>query len=53
VINNKFIDDFFSLYDINTTETDSLINLVTIAKWLKSTKGHLKETLRNSYKICL
>lgn len=51
VINNEFIDDFFSLYDRNTTENDFVINLETIAKWLKTTKGHLKETLINSYSI--
>jgi phage anti-repressor protein len=49
VINNKFIDDFFSLYDRNTTENDFVINLETIAKWLKSIKGDLKKTLTNSY----
>lgn len=49
VINNQFIDDFFSLYDRNTTVNDFVINLETVAKWLKSTKGHLKDTLKNSY----
>ena len=39
VINNKFIDDFFSLYDRNTTDNDFVINLETVAKWLKSIKG--------------
>ena len=51
IINNEFINDFFSLYDRNTTDDDFVINLETIAKWLKTTKGHLKETLSNSYSI--
>lgn len=46
---NEFIDDFFSLYDRNTDSDDFVINLDIVAKWLKSTKGHLKETLTNSY----
>ena len=49
VVNNKFIDDFFSLYDRNTTDTDFVINLETVSKWLKSNKGDLKRTLINSY----
>ena len=49
IVNNQFIDDFFSLYDRNTTDNDFVINLETIAIWLKTTKGHLKETLINSY----
>lgn len=49
IINNNFIDDFFSLYDRNTTDNDFVINLETIAKWLKSNKGDLKKTLTNSY----
>ena len=51
VINNEFINDFFSLYDRNTTENDFVVNIETIAKWLKTTKGHLKETLINSYSL--
>ncbi len=49
VINNRFIDDFFSLYDRNTTDSDFVINLEIVAKWLKSKKGDLKKTLVNSY----
>jgi phage anti-repressor protein len=51
IINNEFINDFFSLYDRNTTDDDFVINLEIITKWLKTTKGHLKETLINSYSI--
>lgn len=48
-INNQFIDDFFKLYDSKTKDTDYVINLNVVAKWLKSTKGHLKETLVKTY----
>ena len=37
-INNKFIDDFFSLYDINTTNDDFVINLDNVIKWLQARK---------------
>ena len=40
---------FFSLYDRNTTDVDYVIKLDTVAKWLKSTKSHLKDTLKYSY----
>ena len=49
-ISNKFIDDFFSLYDL-TNKNVFIINLENIAKWLDSKKGDLKETLENSYKL--
>lgn len=48
-INNKFIDDFFSLYNIETSDTDFVINLDNIAKWLNSLKKVLKTTLKDSY----
>jgi phage anti-repressor protein len=48
-ISSKFIDDFFSLYDRNTNPDDFVISLDIVAKWLKSTKGHMKDTLKNSY----
>jgi phage anti-repressor protein len=49
-INNKFIDDFFGLYDMNTNDTDFVINIDVIANWLKSQKYTLNETLRKSYR---
>ena len=49
-INNRFIDDFFGLYNLNTTDTDFVIELETIAKWLKSYKRNLKSTLLESYR---
>jgi len=49
-INNKFIDDFFSLYDVNNNNS-FIINLDKISEWLNTKKGDLKETLTNSYKL--
>ena len=48
-ISSKFIDDFFSLYDRDTDQSDFVINLLILAKWLMTTKGELKKTLLNSY----
>ena len=50
-INNKFIDDFFSLYDINTTNDDFVINLDNVVKWLQARKKNLKATLISSYQV--
>jgi len=50
-INNKFIDDFFSLYDINTTNDDFVINLNNVAKWLNTHKRNIKKTLIESYQV--
>jgi phage anti-repressor protein len=48
-ISSSFIDDFFSLYDRNTTEDDFVIDLEILAKWLNSAKGDIKKTLTNTY----
>lgn len=48
-VDNKFIDDFFGLYDVNTQNTDLIINIEIVAKWLNTKKAHLKETLVRSY----
>jgi hypothetical protein len=48
-ISSKFIDDFFSLYNYKTLDTDFVINLDKLAIWLKAIKGSLKETLMASY----
>jgi len=48
-ISNKFIDDFFNLYDEKTTNDDFVINFNNIATWLKSPKFSLKRTLIESY----
>lgn len=48
-ISNKFIDDFFSLYTINTVDTDLIINFDNLVTWLKMRKDNLKKTLVSSY----
>ena len=50
-INNKFIDDFFNLYNINTTNDDFVININNVVKWLKAHKKNLKATLTESYQL--
>lgn len=49
-IPNQFIDDLFSFYDENTLQTDFVINMNVVAKWLDARKGKLIETLKRSYK---
>jgi phage anti-repressor protein len=48
-INNNFIDDFFGLYDTKDKYNFS-INIDVIAKWFNMKKGHIKDTLKESYK---
>ncbi len=48
-ISNSFIDDFFGLYNIKTTNNDFVIDLDTVCKWLNSQKKTLKRTLVNTY----
>ena len=45
-----FIDELFEFYDENTQQTDPVIRLDTVAKWLSSTKQSLMETLKHSYR---
>jgi len=47
-INNKFIDDFFSLYDTKDKYNFS-ININAISKWFEMRKDHIKKTLKESY----
>ena len=49
-VSNKFINDFFGLYDINNKNI-FIINIENIAKWLNTKKGKLKETLEISYEL--
>jgi phage anti-repressor protein len=49
VISNKFIDDFFSLYQYNTKDTEFVIDLEVLIKWLDARKSTIKETLVKSY----
>lgn len=50
-ISSKFIDDFFSLYNHKTLDTDFVINLDNLAKWLKGVKSNIKDTLKQSYTL--
>jgi hypothetical protein len=47
-INNNFIDDFFGLYKPEDKYNFS-INIEAIAKWFDIRKGHIKDTLVESY----
>jgi hypothetical protein len=49
VVSNKFIDDFFSLYQYNTKDSEFVIDLEVLTKWLGATKGSIKETLKTTY----
>ena len=50
-INNKFIDDFFNLYNVKTSNDDFVINLEKVAKWLNCKKFTLNDTIKNTYQI--
>lgn len=45
----SFIDELFELYDITTLQTDFVVKLDVISKWLKCNKGTLVKTLKRSY----
>ena len=44
-----FIDELFQFYDENTKQTDIVISLDAVAKWLKCSKKDLIQTLNRSY----
>lgn len=48
-ISNVFIDDFFSLYTSESTDTDLIINFDKLVDWLNMRKDNLKKTLILSY----
>ena len=48
-ISNSFINDFFSLYTVDTTDTDLIINFDNLVNWLNMRKENLKKTLIASY----
>jgi phage anti-repressor protein len=48
-VDGIFIDDFFSLYDLESNQSSCVINLEVVAKWLESTKAGLTKTLKESY----
>ena len=47
----EFINDFFIIYQYNTKDTDFVIELDILVKWLESIKGNITSTLRHTYKI--
>ena len=50
-ISNKFINDFFLLYTIETNDTDIIIDFDNLVIWLDIRKYSLKRTLTDSYII--
>ena len=48
-ISNSFIDDFFSLYTVDTSDDDLVIDFDTLVNWLNMRKDNLKKTLVASY----
>jgi phage anti-repressor protein/predicted GIY-YIG superfamily endonuclease len=46
----QFIDELFDLYDIETLQTDFVIILDVVAKWLNTRKDILLRTLQKTYK---
>jgi phage anti-repressor protein len=49
LIDETFIDDFYSFYDENKNEYDFTIDLDKIAVWLEVNKGHLKRLLESNF----
>ena len=49
-VSNKFIDDFFGLYDINNKD-NFIIDLENIVNWLNTKKSKIKETTNKKSKI--
>ena len=47
---NEFIDELFEFYGASTLQTDFVIKLDVVCKWLQSRKDRLVETLKKSYK---
>ena len=50
-INNKFIDDFFGLYDFKTSNDDFVIDLEHVSKWLNCKKFTINDTIRKTYQL--
>lgn len=44
-VDSKFVDDFFSHYNLYTDTGSFTVSLQKTAKWLKTTKGNLKRHL--------
>ena len=50
-IPNKFMDDMLSFYDENTSQTDFVVDLDRVAKWLDVERSSLMITLPAQYQI--
>ena len=49
-IPNKFLDDFFKLFDYHDVDyNEKIVNLDDVTKWLNVTKHAVKKTLETSY----
>lgn len=48
---SQFINELFEFYDENTQQTDPVIKLDVVAKWLSAYKKNLIETLKKSYRL--
>ena len=48
---SKFIDELFELYDENTSQTDPVIRLDMVARWLDANKSKLVMTLKKTYRL--
>lgn len=46
---NSFVDDIFSMYKPTTSQTERVIDLESVAKWLGMTKTNIALTLKRSY----
>lgn len=50
VIPNVFIESFLSMYNPETVQTDLIINIDSVSKWLDISKFNIMRTLRSSYR---
>ena len=49
-IPNAFIEDLFALYGTGTSQSDHVVDLDAVSKWLDIRKDNLLKTLRDGYK---
>jgi hypothetical protein len=48
-VSDSFIDEFLSMYTLNSRPTDFVVDLAIAARWMSVLKGNLKKTLAASY----
>ena len=49
LIDNNFIDDFYTFYDEGKNEYDFTIKLELISTWLNVRKDHIKRLLQSNF----